>query len=167
MKVENPVILVVEDDENDRFFIKGAFKKIGAQVPLRIVNNGAEAIAYLNGDGEFSDRGRFPFPTTIITDLKMPVMDGFAVLEHRRRNPQWAIIPTVVLSASTDLDDIKKAVILGAAAYHVKPNTPSELEHQLKVFIDYWRTSEIPQTESSGEMMKTESHGKLGERFQQ
>lgn len=167
MKVRNPAILIVEDDENDQFLIKSAFSKIGVRTPIQFVSNGKEAIAYLNGDNEFADRDKFPFPTTIITDLKMPVMDGFAVLEHRKKNPQWAIIPTVVLTASEDLDDIKKAYMLGAAAYHVKPNNSDQLRHQLKVFHDYWITCEIPETADTGEQCRTESKGKLGERFSQ
>lgn len=165
MKVENPTILIVEDDKNDQFLIKNAFQNIGVQMPVRFVENGREAIAYLNGDGIYSDRDRYPFPTTIITDLKMPFMDGFAVLERRRENPLWAIIPVAVLSASADLDDIKRAYMLGAAAYHVKPSNPMELRRILKLFVDYWCSVEIPLSDESGEMLPTRSEGKLGERF--
>ncbi len=167
MKVQKAAILIVEDDENDQLLIKNAFKRIGVKTPILVVNNGKEAIAYLNGEGRFSDRDQFPFPTTIITDLKMPVMDGFSVLEFRKKNPQWAIIPTVVLSASTDLDDIKKSFMLGAAAYHVKPGTSEALRHLLKLFYDYWMTCEVPLTRTTGEQLHTESEGKLGERFGQ
>jgi CheY-like chemotaxis protein len=165
MKVENPAILIVEDDPNDQFLIQNAFKSIGIETAIRIVENGQEAIDYLNGKGIYSDRDKFPFPTTIITDLKMPILDGLGVLEHRRDNPHWAIIPTVVLSASEDLDDIKKAYMLGAAAYHVKPSDPIDLRRLLKQFLDYWRSVEIPQSDDRGQMLPTDSEGKLGERF--
>lgn len=167
MKVENPAILVVEDDENDQFLITSAFKKINSQAPVQVVSNGEQAIAYLNGDGEYADRHQFPFPTTILTDLKMPVMDGFSVLEHIKQNRQWAVIPTIVLSASADVDDIKKAFMLGAAAYHVKPQSPGELRQLLTVLMEYWKTCEIPQTTTGGVQLKTDSRGKLGERFLQ
>ena len=165
MKVENPVILIVEDDENDQFLIKTALKKVGVKTPVQLASNGQQAIDYLNGSGKYADREQFPFPTTIITDLKMPVMDGFSVLQHIKENPQWAIIPTIVLSASADLDDIKKAYMLGASAYHVKPSDSGQLRHLLKVLHDYWITCEVPRTTESGTQMSTEGEGKLGARF--
>ena len=100
MKVQNPAILIAEDDANDQFLLRNAFKKIGVRTPLRVVNNGQEAIDYLNGVGIFADRTQFPFPTTIITDLKMPKMDGFSVLQHLKQNPHWSVVPIIVLSAS-------------------------------------------------------------------
>ena len=65
-------------------------------------------------------------------DLKMPRADGFTVLQHLKQNPEWAIIPTVVFSTSSDLDDIKKSYMLGASSYHVKPTTMEELRKHLK-----------------------------------
>jgi len=97
----------------------------------------------------------------------MPGADGFAVLEHLKNNPEWAVIPTVVLTSSQDLDDIKKAYMLGASSYHLKPHSPEELRHQLKVLHAYWMTCEVPQVDSSGRQLRTDSKGKLGERFKQ
>ena len=76
------------------------------------------------GEGKYSDRRLYAYPTFITTDLKMPGADGFAVLEHLKNNPEWAVIPTVVLTGSRDLDDIKKSYMLGASSYHVKPGDP-------------------------------------------
>ena len=84
-----------------------------------------------------------------------------------RKNPEWAIIPTVVLTSSRDLDDIKKAYMLVASSYHVKPGSPIDLRQQLKVLHDYWLTCEVPQVDSNGRQLRTNSEGKLGERFEQ
>ena len=97
----------------------------------------------------------------------MPGADGFAVLEHLKNNPEWAVIPTVVLTSSRDLDDIKKAYMLGASSYHVKPGSPAELRRQLKVLHDYWVTCEVPEVDATGRQVSTDSRGKLGERFAQ
>ncbi|MDB6058653.1 MAG: response regulator receiver protein [Verrucomicrobiales bacterium] len=167
MKVQEPAILVVEDDFNDQLLIRVAFKKINHKILVHIVNNGKEAIAYLNGEGEYADRERHPFPTTIITDLKMPVCDGFTVLEHIRDKPKWAVIPRVVLSASEDPDDIKKAYLLGAGAYHVKPDEPMELRRLLEAFYTYWAMVEMPERTREGCSVHTDSKGKLGERIPQ
>ncbi|HWH68652.1 MAG TPA: response regulator [Candidatus Sulfotelmatobacter sp.] len=167
MDKQKVAILVAEDEANDQTFIRMAFEEAGVTGPVHIVNNGVEAIAYIMGEGKYADRGQYPYPTFILTDLKMPHADGFAVLKHLQSNPQWTIIPTVVLSASNDSDDIKKAYQLGARAFHRKPNTYSGLCAQLKLLYDYWLTCEVPEVDVTGRQLPTESKGKLGERFPQ
>jgi CheY-like chemotaxis protein len=167
MKTYHSTIMVVDDDSNDLIFIEKAFRAIGVKDPIHTINGGMEAIAYMMGEGKFADRSIYTYPTFITTDLKMPGADGFAVLEHLKKNPEWAVIPTVVLTSSCDLDDIKKAYMLGASSYHIKPQGQLELRVQLKVLHDYWMTCEVPQVDSSGRQLRTNSAGKLGERFAQ
>ena len=97
MKKYHSTILVVDDDVNDLFFIEKAFREVGVKDPIHTVNGGREAIAYMMGEGKYSDRSLYAYPTFITIDLKMPGRDGFAVLEHLKNNPEWAIIPTVIL----------------------------------------------------------------------
>jgi CheY-like chemotaxis protein len=167
MKKYFSTIMVVDDDSNDLIFIERSFRAIGVKDPIHTVTGGRQAIAYMMGEGKFADRAKYAYPTFITTDLKMPDADGFTVLEHLKNNPEWAVIPTVVLTASSDPDDIKKAYMLGASSYHVKPNSTEELRHQLKVLHDYWVTCEVPEVDSTGRQLRTESKGKLGERFAQ
>lgn len=167
MKKYHATIMVVEDDPNDQFLIERAFRKIGVTDPIQIVNNGVEAIAYMKGEGKYADRKKFAYPTFIMTDLKMPLSDGFAVLDFLKSNPEWKVIPTIVLSASSDLDDIKKSYMLGASSYHVKPHNQEELQNQLAVINAYWMTCQVPQVDATGKQLQTDSSGKLGERFAQ
>ena len=97
----------------------------------------------------------------------MPRADGFAVLEFLKSNPEWKVIPTIVLSASADLDDIKKSYMLGASSYHVKPQNPKALEKQLAIINAYWMTCQVPEVDITGKQLRTNSVGKLGERFPQ
>ena len=160
-------ILVVEDEETDQILIHTAFRELGLGEHVQMVKNGEEAIRYLMGEGIYSNRDKFGFPTFIITDLKMPLSDGLAVLEHILRNPQWAIIPRIVLSASEDPDDIKKSYMLGASSYHKKPMDFRALREQLKLLHAYWMTCLVPEVDVTGRQVATESTGKLGERFPQ
>lgn len=160
-------ILVVEDDPNDQTFILKAFNSIGVQKEIQVVSSGSEAIAYLMGEGKFADRAKYAYPTFIMTDLKMVDGDGFSVLQHLKTNPEWAVIPVVVLTGSADPDDIVKAYLLGASCYHRKPGTQKELCHQLKILHDYWMTCETPKVDATGRQVHTDSVGKLGERFKQ
>ena len=97
----------------------------------------------------------------------MPHVSGLEVLAHLKANPGFAVIPTVVLTASSDPNDIKMAYSLGASSYHVKPHTFPELRTQLKVLHDYWMTCEVPEVTAAGKQLATDSKGKLGEKFPQ
>lgn len=165
LKSSHPTILLVDDDPNDLMFITSAFHAAGVVTGLQTVNSGDEAVAYLSGAGKFSDRSVYQYPHFVITDLKMPGGDGFAVLEHFKRNPDWAVIPTVILSGSQDNDDIKKAYLLGASAYHVKPSSPQELRAMVRVMYNYWMTCEVPEVDRSGKQIETHSTHKLGQRL--
>lgn len=167
MKNYHSTVLIVDDDANDLLLIEKAFRSIGVTDPIHLINGGREAIAYMLGDGKYADRSVYAYPTFITIDLKMPGADGFAVLQHLKKNPAWAIIPTVILSSSRDLDDIKKAYMLGASSYHLKPHAFDDLRRQLKVLHDYWMTCEVPEVDSTGHQLPTDSKGKLGERFAQ
>jgi CheY-like chemotaxis protein len=167
MKTYHATILVIDDDPNDLFLIERGFRKIGVTDPIQCVRGGREAIAYMMGEGKYADRKQYAYPTFITTDLKMPDVDGLAVLDHLKNNPEWAVIPTIVLTGSRDLDDIKKAYMLGASSYHVKPESSEALRMQLKILHEYWMTCEVPQVDPSGRQLRTDSSGKLGERFDQ
>jgi PAS domain S-box-containing protein len=167
MKAYHSTIMVVDDDPSDLMLIERAFRAIGVKDPIHTINGGLEAIAYMMAEGKYADRSVYAYPTFITTDLKMPGADGFAVLEHLKNNPEWAVIPTVVLSGSADLDDIKKAYMLGASSYHVKPSAPDGLRNILKALNNYWLTCEVPEVDSTGRQLRTDSVGKLGERFAQ
>jgi CheY-like chemotaxis protein len=167
MKAQNPAILFVDDSEDDQLLVVRAFRRAGITVPINCVSSGNQAIAYLKGERKFSDRSIFPYPSLIITDLKMPNGDGFSVLQHLKSKPEWKIIPTIILSASQDLDDIKKAYMLGASSYLVKPTPFPDLQNLLKVVFDYWARCEVPEIDVTGKQLPTEGKGKIGERISQ
>lgn len=167
MKNYHATILLVDDDPHFLMFAERALRKNGVTTPIQKARDGEEAISYMMGDGKYSDRVAYPYPTFILTDLKTPRADGFAVLEHLRKNPEWAIIPTVVLSSSSDEDDIKKSYMLGASSYHVKPMGLENLGRLMQILHDYWMTCECPEVDQTGRQVHTDSEGKLGERFPQ
>ena len=167
MKKYHSTIMIVDDAADDLFFIERAFREVGVKDPIHPITGGREAIAYMMGEGKYADRTRYAYPTFITIDLKMPGTDGFAVLEHLKKNPEWSVIPTVVLSSSRDLDDIKKAYMLGASSYHVKPGSFDALRELVEVLHKYWMTCEVPEVDSTGRQVRTDSVGKLGERYSQ
>ena len=142
-------ILVVEDEPNDAELLKMAFKRNTILNPIQQVNDGLDAIAYLNGEGIYTDRKRYPFPEVLILDLKMPRMNGLELLAWIRDHPDFKVIPTIIMSSSRQDLDIKKAYELGANTYLVKPSSFNELARMVRSAHDYWAMSVKPRTKGS------------------
>jgi CheY-like chemotaxis protein len=138
------LILIVEDDPNDTFLLKRAFQKTGISLPMHHCCDGAEAMEYLRGDGQYADRQKFPFPRVLITDLKMPRSNGFDLLEWLKNHPECNLIPKIVLSASADLGDVTKAYQLGANCYFQKPSEFDELCNIVELANRFWLKAVLP-----------------------
>jgi CheY-like chemotaxis protein len=117
----NVVVLHIDDDPNDTMLLQAATRKAAVEFILHNVEDGDAAIAYLSGDGIYSDRKRFQLPSLILLDLKMPRATGFEVLKWIRSRPELGNLPVVVLSGSELQDDIRQAYSAGANSYLVKP----------------------------------------------
>jgi CheY-like chemotaxis protein len=126
------IILLVEDNEDDVFFMKRAFQHVGVHNPLHVVRNGEEAIDYLSGQRDFSDRERHPLPDLVFLDLKMPGLNGFDVLKWMRE--QSLELPVVVLTSSPEEIDRQQAFELGAECYLLKPPTKEMVLDCIKRF---------------------------------
>ena len=144
MKTGRLIILLVEDEENDVLFVQQATKKGNAGHIVHSVHHAEEAIHYLRGEGKYADRNKFPLPNVILTDLKMPRMNGFEFLRWLRSHPECSIIPTIVFSSSHLEADVKEAYRLGASSYIAKPRVLNELEEILRVIYEYWSRCECP-----------------------
>ena len=132
-------VLLVEDDLNDIFLVKRAFKMAQVKNPLQIATDGQEAILYLKGEAKYSDRETYPLPKLIVMDIKMPRKTGFEVLEWVKGNGgPLRRIPIVIVSSSGNPADINRAYELGANAYMVKPVDYRAVEHLFHSITQYW-----------------------------
>jgi CheY-like chemotaxis protein len=122
MSAREPIILLAEDDENDIFFMRRALQKAEVDYPLHVARNGQETLDYLSGAGQFADRDRYPVPSILFLDLKMPFVDGFDVLAWiQSQSSLKDKLPVVVLTSSSEDRDRRKVAEFGAKAYCVKP----------------------------------------------
>jgi CheY-like chemotaxis protein len=132
-------VLLVEDDLNDIFLVKRAFKMAHIQNPLQVVTDGQEAIHYLRGEGKYADRRTYPLPKLIVMDIKMPRLSGFEVLQAVKGDGKpLRRIPIVIVSASDNPEDINRAYEMGANAYMVKPVDFRAVEHLFSSITHYW-----------------------------
>jgi DNA-binding response OmpR family regulator len=141
-------ILLVEDDENDAFFVQRAFDKTGVVNPVQVVRDGQEAINYLQGVGKFAQRDNFPLPGIILLDLKLPYVMGLDVLKWIRKQSGLSSV-VVILTSSAEEKDIATAYRLGANAYLVKPAEMTRLEGMVKSINDFWLLHNTPPPISS------------------
>lgn len=144
MQTAEPLILIVEDDQNDQTFIQRALRRSGVANRVAAVNDGEEATAYLRGVDFYADRETHPLPRLIITDLKMPRMGGIELLKWMHARPEFQLIPVIVLTSSSDQADITTAFEHGAKGYMIKPVQFGELEKLTRTIADYWRASCVP-----------------------
>lgn len=131
-------ILLAEDDWNDIFLFRCALEEAGVSSPLSIVRNGQEAIDYLSGNDIYADREKYPWPSAMLLDLNMPVVDGFGVLAWWRKQDAQHDLPIIVLSSASQESDIQRAMALGATAYRVKPADFYYLVTVARELRDHW-----------------------------
>ncbi len=135
-------ILLVEDNSDDVLLILRAFKKTGINDSVQVVNDGVQAIAYLAGENNYSDRARFPLPRLIVMDIKMPRMNGLEVLQWMNAHTALRATPKIILSSSKLDADVTRAYDLGANTYFAKPSGFEELLLLVKSIHAYWLVDE-------------------------
>src|SRR5262245_11294532 len=136
-------VLVAEDDPNDVFLLRRAFQKVGVFNTIVVAHNGQEAIDYLSGNGLYRNRSNHPFPALLFLDLKMPLVDGFDVLNWLTHHPLEQSLPVVILSSSNQERDIERAHQMGASDYCVKPQQFEELVEIVRRVREKWLTPDL------------------------
>jgi CheY-like chemotaxis protein len=138
MSLATQPILLVEDEENDVMLLQRAFRRSGMLNPLQVVRHGDDAVAYLEGTGEYADRAKYPLPVLVLLDLKLPRRTGLEVLEWVKERAGVRKIPIVVLTSSKNDTDVDRAYELGANSYLVKPVSFETLLELVKSLELYW-----------------------------
>ena len=135
MNPADDVILIVEDNPDDRELLARAFRKAKVETPLRFAVDGDEAVAIL---GELANVPNRPNPVVVLLDLKLPRRSGFEVLEWIKGHPVLRRVPVIILTSSRENIDLKRAYDLGANSYLVKPARPEDLLRMVEQIQAYW-----------------------------
>lgn len=132
------VILMADDDADDRLLAKDALSECRLANDLHFVENGEELLDYLKGRGRFAKLADAPRPGLILLDLNMPKKDGREALREIKADPELRKIPVVVLTTSKADTDIGCIYELGANSFISKPVSFESLVEVMKILGRYW-----------------------------
>ena len=132
------IILMAEDDSDDRLLARDALAESGQAAELRFVADGVELMEYLYRQKKFSNPDSAPRPGLIILDLNMPRKDGREALREIKANAELKKIPVVVMTTSTAEPDVEKIYELGANSFVSKPVAFHSLVGLMKAVAEYW-----------------------------
>lgn len=112
-------VIIVENDEDEQFFMKEGFDAAGLFDILAQVKNGNTLLEWLAGEEAIA-------PDLILSDLNMPGKNGYDVIMDMKDHPRFGGTPVVIISTSSTQSIVEKCLALGAADYLVKPDTFNE-----------------------------------------
>lgn len=138
-------VLLVEDNEDDVFFMKMACQRTGIPHALQVVADGEAAVDYLAGNGLYANRNAHPLPDVVFLDVKLPKRNGHEVLQWIRSQPRLKHLPVVMITSMQNEKDVTRAYELGVTSYLNKTdaNQP-EFGQGVRVILKYWLELNIP-----------------------
>lgn len=134
MATLSPVILMLEQDPDDRFITSSVFEEHQYQAQLEFVSNGEALFAFLDQ----CRQTRSPYPAMILINLHTTPRDGREILKQLKENDLYKHIPVVILSGSKDPAMAKECYVLGASSFIQKPALLSETNEKIASFFRYW-----------------------------
>lgn len=136
------LIMLVEDDEGHQLLIRENLRAGGIVNDVIQLGDGQQAWDYLTRRGAYQDPAKSPRPGLILLDIKMPKVDGYALLEKIKGDPQLRAIPVLMLTSTDDQVEVNRCYSLGANSYVVKPIRYEEFQDRVKslgLFLDIVR----------------------------
>ena len=132
------VILMADDDADDRMLTRDALDESRVLNELRFVEDGEELMDYLHRRGKYADAESSPKPGLILLDLNMPKKDGREALKEIKSDPNLRRIPVVIMTTSKAEEDIFRSYDFGASSFITKPVTFDRLVDLMKAIGEYW-----------------------------
>jgi CheY-like chemotaxis protein len=138
MTVNTKTILLVEDNPDDEALAIRAFKRHHIGNEIIVAHDGVEALDYLFGTGTYAERDLNVKPTVVLLDLKLPRLDGIEVLRRIRTDERTKLMPVVVLTTSSEEQDMLDSYSLGCNSYIRKPVDFLQFSEAIRQLGMYW-----------------------------
>jgi len=132
------MILLVEDNPDDEALTMRALKQSKLANEIVITRDGNEALEFMFGTGKFEGRDVSHTPAVVLLDLKLPKLSGLEVLERLRADPRTKLVPVVVLTSSSEDEDMLRSYQLGANSYVRKPVVFGKFADAVSQLGLYW-----------------------------
>ena len=132
------MILLVEDNPDDEALTMRALKQSKLANEIVITRDGNEALEFMFGTGKFEGRDVAHTPAVVLLDLKLPKLSGLEVLERLRADPRTKLVPVVVLTSSSEDEDMLRSYQLGANSYVRKPVVFGKFADAVSQLGLYW-----------------------------
>ncbi len=143
------LILMADDDPDDRMLTRDAFGECGVTSNLVFVEDGEDLMDYLRKRNKFANHDA-PRPGLIFLDSNMQRKNGREVLKELKNDDELCRIPVVVLTTSQAEEDVSRAYQLGANSYITKPVTYEGLVNVMQSLKQYWlQTVAVPRDTAS------------------
>ena len=137
--IANPkTILLVEDNPDDEALAIRALKRHHVSNQVIVAHDGVEALEYLFCTGMYADRDINFKPTVVLLDLKLPRVDGLEVLRRLRGDDRTKLLPIVVLTTSSEEQDMLNSYSLGCNSYIRKPVDFVQFSEAIRQLGMYW-----------------------------
>lgn len=140
-------ILLVEDNPDDEEFTLRALHRAKITNPVVVTRDGSEALDYLFGTGDYSGRDALSVPAVVLLDLKLPKISGIDVLRRIRSDDAVKYIPVVILTSSSEDEDMLRSYMSGANSYVRKPVAFADFATAVAHLGIYWTLLNQPPPE--------------------
>jgi response regulator RpfG family c-di-GMP phosphodiesterase len=127
-------ILMLEQDEDDRYITEAVFKENQYNLEVHFVNTSQEMLSYLGA----CEKNNIKYPSLILMNYHAIPSNAIAVLNELKSNPKYRYIPVVVLCGSTHDNIVKECYAAGASSFIQKPSLQHDIQRKISNFVHYW-----------------------------
>lgn len=148
---EQPIILLVEDDDGNAYLAHQLLRRSGVTDEIIRAKDGQEALDFIHGEGCFAEKVSQHLPRLVLLDINMPRLGGVELLRQLKSNERYKAIPIVMLTSTDDPREVERCYRLHCNAYITKPVDYEDFVKVIEVLAAFWHIITTPMNARSGD----------------